>query len=379
MEITNTFSKTRITQIAQQVKLMEDTARDIVADRKQLALVKTPDTGLCITVGGMDNPEMFAVTRRALRQTCSSLKLPLRYADRLIEAGHTDLLIDNVNRLFVREPKRHMIRTLDGAARALLSDRYRAISNYDVLKVVANEIGKIGGELWDLRCDDDGGQFRALVVNKDVKEQVNMDRDFGGRWRWSPTDRGDPFLYPAVTIRNSETGEGSYDCSLSLLNGICCNYFVWEKAITQVHLGKAKGVGELVFSEESQGLEAQLIVSRTRDVLRAAFDPEKFRAIANKVNETTTRNLPDDAKATEVVNAAVKLCGMHEEHAEMVLELFLGLGDRTQFGLANAFNEAVNPANRDPVIMDDEVSMFEDAAGQLLALDAKKFGALVRA
>lgn len=376
MQITNTFDPARIRKIMERIKSIQNDSKDFVADRKNLSL-RQADGDLCLVVGGQEVPEMFCMGRRALRQLLSTLSIPVRYADRLEQAGHRDLLIDNANTLLDREEKRHMVRTLGGSARAILSDRYRPIDNYDVLKVIASESAKVGGELWDLRCDHDGGEFRALLVNDKVREQVNTDRDFGGRWRWSPADRGDPYMYPAVTIRNSETGEGSFNASLSLLNGICCNFFVWEKSVTQVHLGAQKEVGELIASDETRHREGQLILSRTRDVLHAAFDPEKFREIAAKVNETTKRNLPEEAKATEVVNATIKLCGLHEEHAEMVLEQFLTFGDRTQFGLANALNEIVNPENRNPKMSDEDVSAFEDAAGQVLALDAKAFGKLV--
>lgn len=378
MQITNTFDPARIDKIARQVKHMADNSRDFVVDRRNMKLALV-DGQLCLSVGGMDNPELFATTRRSLRQLCGTLKLPVRYADRLTDEGHSDLLIENVNTLFAREHKIHMVRTLDSDCRAFLSSSYKTISNYDVLKVAASEATKVGGELWDLRLDDDGGHFRTLIVNKDVRGQVNTDRNFNGRWRWRPEDHGDPYLYPAVTIGNSETGEGSYFADLSLLNGICCNFFVWERKLAKVHLGaKKEAVGELVFSEETRAAESELVLARTRDVLRAAFDPVRFKAICDKINETTTRNIPEEAKATEVVNATLKLCKLHEEHAEMVLEHFLRSGDKTQFGLANALNEAVNPENRPGSMGDALASSFEDAAGLVLGLSERRFNTLVR-
>ena len=45
-------------------------------------------------------------------------------------------LATNVNEWFHNKPERRMIRTLDGQARAFLSDRYRRLDNYDLASTV---------------------------------------------------------------------------------------------------------------------------------------------------------------------------------------------------------------------------------------------------
>ena len=47
-----------------------------------------------------------------------------------------ELLAENVNSWFQREPTQRMVRTLDGTVRAFLSNRYRRIDNLDIAEIV---------------------------------------------------------------------------------------------------------------------------------------------------------------------------------------------------------------------------------------------------
>ena len=46
------------------------------------------------------------------------------------------LLAHNVNHWFKTQPAERMVRTLDGKARAFLSNRYRRLDNFDLLHAV---------------------------------------------------------------------------------------------------------------------------------------------------------------------------------------------------------------------------------------------------
>src|SRR5205085_144229 len=104
--------------------------------------------GFSLTVKGQ---EPLALRRHSLQQLCNTLEVPLRYLDRLTGAGHHDLAAEALNDILQREPKRHLVRTLDGRADAILSDRYRAISNEAVLGIALEEAKRAGAQVWDLR------------------------------------------------------------------------------------------------------------------------------------------------------------------------------------------------------------------------------------
>jgi len=62
----------------------------------------------------------------AHQQIGTYLGIPAKYYGKML-AEDTELLAYNVNRWFQRNPEQRMLRTIDGHARAFLSNRYRRI------------------------------------------------------------------------------------------------------------------------------------------------------------------------------------------------------------------------------------------------------------
>ncbi|MEG0936362.1 MAG: DUF932 domain-containing protein, partial [Clostridia bacterium] len=75
--------------------------------------------------------EQFGMTDLFHRQLGSSLGIPSKYYDKM-QAELPSLLSQNVNGWLRTRDSRQTIRTLDGSARAFLSDRYRRIDNYEI-------------------------------------------------------------------------------------------------------------------------------------------------------------------------------------------------------------------------------------------------------
>ena len=87
----------------------------------------------------------FQLNENAHRQLGLQLKIPAPYYERM-RAENPGLLMANVNSWFQQSPKTsRMVRTLDGTARAILSDRYRRIDNYEVAQTVLPIISEMQG------------------------------------------------------------------------------------------------------------------------------------------------------------------------------------------------------------------------------------------
>ena len=71
------------------------------------------------------NSLSFGITALFHRQLGATLGIPAKYYNKM-QAEHPELLARNVNGWFHKTPSKHTVRTLDGTARAFLSDRYRA-------------------------------------------------------------------------------------------------------------------------------------------------------------------------------------------------------------------------------------------------------------
>jgi len=77
------------------------------------------------------NDMFFDMTDLFHRQVGSALSIPAKYYD-LMRREKPHLLAQNVNAWFADRDQSYMIRTMDGCARALLSDRYRRIDNLEI-------------------------------------------------------------------------------------------------------------------------------------------------------------------------------------------------------------------------------------------------------
>jgi hypothetical protein len=78
----------------------------------------------------------YGITPLARRQLAEKLRIPYAYFERM-RTEQPELLDRNVNAWLERdEGERQLLRTLDGKVRAILSERYRHLDNYDLLEHV---------------------------------------------------------------------------------------------------------------------------------------------------------------------------------------------------------------------------------------------------
>jgi len=367
------FDQARIDNIKTEVLRRAKVRKDYIIDRAKMRAVAV-DGQVHLKLDMADT--LLSFRRPSLQQIATTLDVPVRYLNRLEDAGHLDLMVHNLNTILEREPKRHLVRVLDGQVDAVLSDRYKIIDNTTLLAITLTKLREVGAEVWDLRLTRD--DFRLLAVAPHISGQVTTDRTFdpGDGWksRWFGNE-GDA-LNAAITVSNSETGHAGLHVLPAVLRRVCANFCVWGQGIAKVHLGKRQSEdGELFFTDETRRKQDEVLILEIRDMISGTFTPERFRAIIDRINETTKRNIE---RPTEAVNAAVKNLGLPLEHAEAILEELLGSGDKSQFGLCQAITAQVNPRNAGT--KDDAMrSLFEDAGGQVLAMDDRGFNALITA
>ena len=373
MTISRTWNPSRIKSIAAEVKAISENSRDYIVPRANLSALSTPD-GLGIQLQLPNGePQIYTPSQHAIRQLGQTLQMSGHYIKRLQAGdgqGYRDLLAHNLQTLLGLEPDRsHMIRTVGDRARAVLSDSFRTVDNWDILKASLQAVSQAGGEVWNLRHDDDGGCFRFQAWNPQVREQLKMERP---HHIFRPgKDDGDAFLYPVISVGNSELGTGSTFGSIGFLDGICSNTCIWSREVAKVHLGRKKDAGEYLASDETRKLESQMVVSQIRDLIRTAFSPEAFRAFVDKVEASMGREVPSEVKATQLVSATSKLFKLDDSLAEGLLESFLTRGDKSAYGLASAVNSLARPESGIE-ICDATAVELEETAGKIMQLGDKQ-------
>lgn len=278
-----------------------------------------------------------------------------------------------LNDLFF-EGSRQLVRVLDGSCRAFLSDSYRCIDSYD-LAFKALEVAKdVDARVLEASLSERA--MRIKFIHPTVWEVVNETRlgDKGGWYagglgnqKWlskvAAGSRGElpggpEAIYPAVTIGNSETGNGGVFIRLGILRGVCFNLATVEDVVWKAHLGAQIEAG--VLSRKTIMLQNQVLMSSLDDSIRAAFDDEKFRALVAKIEGSMDVPVTNP---TSAVNNIVRDFGLTEESKASILEYFLGTQyvDQTAYGLA----QAVARAGQD---FDDadRAEDYERAAGAIM-------------
>ena len=113
-----------LVEMAQEIQRQNDLKADYMLDTRSLRL-EPFGGGLYLNAydqSGDYAVEPLEVNAIAHRQIGTHLKIPAAYYDKMLEE-YPELLAQNVNAWFQREPAVRMVRTIDGTARAFLSNR----------------------------------------------------------------------------------------------------------------------------------------------------------------------------------------------------------------------------------------------------------------
>ena len=371
------WEPSRISAIAKDVRDISENSRDYIVPRSALSAIDTPE-GIALQFTKPDGDiGTYVPSPHAIRQLGSSLRMSGNYISRLRDAGsagHLALLALNLRTLLQLEPgKSHMVRTISNRARAVLSDSYKTVDNWSILKSALQAVSAAGGEVWNLRHDLDGGLFRFQAWNPEVREMMKERPNTIIR---PGQDGGDPYLYPVISVGNSETGTGASDASIGTLDGFCSNTMLWSKEVARVHLGRKKDAGEYLASDETRQLEGQMVVSQISDLIKTAFSPNAFSELVRKINASKDLEIPSDVKMVKLVNATCKLHGISDDLAENMLESFLARGDRSAYGLGSAVNSLARP-QAGIKLSDSQAVSLEETAGNIMRMNSRSWGSLL--
>ena len=236
---------------------------------------------------GTELIEPMTITGIAHRQIGTHLRIPAAYYDRMREE-RPDLLAYNANTWFKQESSQRMLRTLDGSARAYLSNRYRRIDNIDIAGVTL----PILGGLPDIRfesCQITESRMYIKAVNPRLQAEV------------SPGD----IVQAGIIISNSEVGLGSVSIQPLIYRLVCSNGMVVNDAQTRRnHVGRVNEASEnyQLYSEKTLEADDKAFAMKIQDTVRAVVDEVRFTRVVNMMREAK-----DAPMNTAAVPGIVKL------------------------------------------------------------------------
>ena len=269
---------------------------------------------------GTELIEPMTITGIAHRQIGTHLRIPAAYYDRMLEE-RPDLLAYNANTWFKQENSQRMLRTLDGSARAYLSNRYRRIDNIDIAGVTL----PILGGLPDIRfesCQITESRMYIKAVNPRLQAEV------------SPGD----IVQAGVIISNSEVGLGSVNIQPLIYRLVCSNGMVVNEASARRnHVGRVTDSEEnfSVYSQATLDAEDKAFVMKIQDTVRAAVEEARFAQVVGKMQEAKAAQM-DTHDVPAVVKLASKEFHITDSESTGVLQRLIESNDLTLYGLSNA-------------------------------------------
>ena len=307
-------------ELAMELDRQQAVKKDMIVDMGALSM-DPGDTGLALQVTGGSMAAQYGINDIAHRQIGQTLKIPALYYDRM-RTEYPELLAQNVNGWFARTPDtKRMLRTMDGTARALLSDRYRRIDNFEVASAVLPIISGMDGASVE-SCELTESRMYLKVVNPRVTAEVK---------------KGD-IVQAGIIISNSEVGMGSVNVSPLVYRLVCSNGMIAQDgAVRKYHVGRANESGEDFSIYRSETIEAddKAFLMKLEDSVKAAVNQARFAAIVDKMREATEATM--EAKVVpQVVELASKEYGITEAEGKGILGHLIAGGDLSLYGLANA-------------------------------------------
>jgi hypothetical protein len=350
-----------LTKLAQELERQQSAKRDFLADTRELELVPSEVGAERLRLAAND-PLEFTLTHHAHRQIGSFLNIPAKYYDRM-QAEAPTLLAANVNYWFREQPTERMVRTLDGKARAFLSNRYRRLDNFELLHAVLPVLS-------ELRNDMNKG---LEVVSCEVTETKLYLKCVFPRIE-AEVKKGDP-VQSGIVISNSEVGLGSLSVTPLIFRLACENGMVApDYGQRKYHVGRAATSEEgsyKLFSDETLQADDRAFWLKTRDVVRAAATPRTFERIVAVLQGSSREHI------TQPIQAAQELANhlnLNQGEMEAMLAHFLREADFSRWGLANAVTRSAQD-----VTDYDRATELEEAGWRTVTLGASDWRHIAQA
>ena len=308
-------------ELAAELERQQLAKNDLIVSTGVLSMDSRDDGGIALNVMGGQMIQHYDVGEIAHRQIGQFLKIPATYYDRM-RREYPQLLTLNANGWFAKMPQsKRMLRTLDGTARALLSDRYRRIDNFEVASAVLPIISRMEGAGVE-SCELTDSRMYLKVVNPRVTAEIK---------------KGD-IVQAGVLISNSEVGMGSVTVSPLIYRLVCSNGMIAEDGkLRKYHVGRANESREdfSIYRNETIEADDKAFLMKLEDSVKAAVDQARFAAIVDKLRESTEATFQPQ-QVQQVVELASKEYGFTDSESSGILGHLAAGGDLSLYGLANA-------------------------------------------
>jgi hypothetical protein len=351
-----------LTEMAQEIERQNAAKIDYLSPTDAVHFVTTDDRSE-VDLSGTDVTGL-RLNDVAHNQLAARLRIPRPYYER-IRSEVPVLLDESVNRLLRHHPGKDapkwMWRTLDGTARAVLSDAYRRLDHFEIASAILPILQTLPGvEIRSCALTDVRMHIKAVTS---IEGKVNGSREVGD------------IVRAGVYVGNSEVGYGSVTVFPFVERLTCTNGMVSTVAgdgmMKQIHLGRrvdADGNGR-IFRDETRKADDHAFILALGDVVRAACDEARFHELVAEMSRATEGERIGDV--TAAVEVLARREGLGETESKGILQHLAEGGDLSRWGLLNAVTRTA-----EDVESYDRATELETLGGKILAYSSRDWSAL---
>lgn len=308
----------------------------------------------------------FNPTDWAHGQVAAKLQIPKPYYDRM-KKDAPGLMAMNVNTWFDKSDGLNLIRSWNGEMTAFLSNKYRAIDNYDVADVV---IRTVYGLRQNVHMNENSnvvrhewvkaGQGDNIVLNKAyVTDRVMNFQIVDPTVVYQPfPDKPEDTYSPGMNVRNSEVGYASFVIEPFLFRQLCDNGAVLGfEGFERRHIGERKDEGHL-WSNRTNDIEKNLILSKVNDATTKVFSPDFYTDVMERFGQLNTEKLPP-----KIIDASVKLLGIREDDKD---EIYKRIDGNTRYDYIQAITNRANDYTKPGAVNPERAYELQVIGGNLM-------------
>ena len=358
--------------LAAEIERQHKSKRDYVAPTTAIAVKAEPVPGALpkVLLDLLDTGR-FGINPIAHGQIQEHVGIPKSYYDRML-AEDPELLAHNVNTWFQRKPAGRMIRTLDGNARAFLSNVFRPLDNYDFASAILPVLADKNLEV--MSCDITERRLYIKAVDTKLFRDVPVGYKMGdGSHRIFDT------CAPAFIASNSEVGYGRLTLDTGVYTRACTNLALFsDGGMKRTHVGARHKMTEHVenidalLSERTKQKTDEALWMQVRDVLAAAFDGARLAKRVEQLSAASENRIT--GKVTKVVEVAAERFSLNEAEKENVLKHLIEGGSLSQYGLHAAVTRSAQDASSY-----DRATELEYLGGRIVELPRTEWESLAAA
>jgi hypothetical protein len=314
-----------LTELAMELDRQRNAKKDYLLDTRSIVMDYTGDRHMITLHNEAQRTNtMLDLNGIAHRQVGAALGIPAKYYDKM-RSENPELLSANVNGWFQQTPSTRMVRTLDGTARAFLSDRYRRIDNYEIAEAVLPIIADIEDARIE-SCEVTDERMYIKVVNPRLQTEV------------TPGD----IVQSGILITNSEVGMGSMSIQPLVYRLVCTNGMVINDAATRrYHIGRGNEASEdyTLYSNETLAADDRALMLKVKDTVKSVVEQSRFDRViemmrAAKEARIVTTDIP------QMIELAATDYGLSKKEGSGILDHLIRDGELSLYGLANAVTRA---------------------------------------